>query len=117
MYVTPRGELDTTLSVNAKYVILTGPPPTLNRYIEFDPPLPASKRQLFERLPLGNSVKAMLVYEKDRSGKIWVGVELFLQVEHFTTGLLCSRTVWIIHQQQVSPVSCFVSWRVTHQSR
>jgi len=68
VYVTPRGELDTTLSVNAKYVILTGPPSTLNRYIEFDPPLPASKRQLFERLPLGNSVKAMLVYEK---GPFW----------------------------------------------
>ena len=68
VYVTPQGELDTTLSVNAKFVVLTGPPPTLNRYIEFDPPLPASKRQLFERLPMGNSVKAMLVYEK---GPFW----------------------------------------------
>ena len=40
----------------------------VNRYIEFDPKLPYSKRQLFERLPLGNSVKAQLVYPE---GPFW----------------------------------------------
>ena len=40
----------------------------VNRYIEFDPKLPYAKRQLFERLPLGNSVKAQLVYPE---GPFW----------------------------------------------
>jgi len=58
-----RAERDASYVVNAKYAIVTGAPPIVNRFIEFDPPLPYAKRQLFERLPLGNSVKAQLVYK------------------------------------------------------
>ena len=67
VYVTPRGAPSPSLAVRAKYVILTGPPPMM-RYIEFDPTLPYAKHQLFERLPLGNSVKAQLVYP---DGPFW----------------------------------------------
>ena len=79
VYVTPQGELDTTLSVNAKFVVLTGPPPTLNRYIEFDPPLPPSKRQLFERLPLGNSVKAVRIFS------LFLSVSMMINIVHVHT--------------------------------
>ena len=45
--VTKQGQLDADLVVTASHAIVTGAPPTVNRFIEFDPPLPYSKRQLF----------------------------------------------------------------------
>ena len=48
--------------VLARYAVVTGAPPTTGRRIRFVPPLPYEKRQLFQRMPMGNSVKAQIVY-------------------------------------------------------
>ena len=57
--VTAGGE-----SITARHAIVTGVPLVTGRSIAFDPPLPFAKAQLFDSLAIGNSVKAMLVYEK-----------------------------------------------------
>ncbi|MCL1125957.1 flavin monoamine oxidase family protein [Shewanella surugensis] len=46
----------------ADHVIVTVPP-ALQANITFSPPLPASRRQLQQRMPMGSSVKCHLVYE------------------------------------------------------
>ena len=48
--------------VHAKYAVVTGAPPSSGCGIHFIPPLPYEKRQLFQRMPMGNSVKAQVVY-------------------------------------------------------
>ena len=50
--------------VKARHVIVTGAPPTTGRGISYSPPLPFEKNQLFQRMPMGNSVKAQIVYER-----------------------------------------------------
>jgi monoamine oxidase len=52
------------VQVRAKHVIITGAPPTTGRGIAYSPPLPFEKNQLFQRMPMGNSVKAQIVYER-----------------------------------------------------
>ena len=51
-----------TRSITARHVIITGPPPVAAR-IRHSPPLPFDKLQLFERAPLGNSVKFMAAFK------------------------------------------------------
>ena len=50
------------VEVRARYAIVTGAPPTTGKGIVFWPPLPFEKDQLFQRMPMGNSVKAQLIY-------------------------------------------------------
>lgn len=53
---------DGMVIVEARYAVVTGAPPTSGRGIRFIPPLPFEKSQLFQRMPMGNSVKAQIVY-------------------------------------------------------
>ena len=53
---------DGMVRVEARYAVVTGAPPTSGRGIRFIPPLPFEKSQLFQRMPMGNSVKAQIVY-------------------------------------------------------
>lgn len=57
-------DTDTDVSVEARYVVVTGAPPTTGRGIRFIPPLPYEKNQLFQRMPMGNSVKVQLAYSR-----------------------------------------------------
>jgi len=41
-----------------------GTPPVTGLGIEYSPPLPFEKVQLFQRMPMGNSVKAQIIYDK-----------------------------------------------------
>ena len=51
-----------TVVVHARYAVVTGAPPSSGCGIHFTPPLPYEKRQLFQRMPMGNSVKVQAVY-------------------------------------------------------
>lgn len=53
---------DKAITVQAKYAIVTGPP-QITAQIEMDPPMPFLKAQLFQRMPMGNSVKLLAVYD------------------------------------------------------
>ena len=48
--------------VKARYAVVTGAPPTSGIGIRFVPPLPFEKYQLFQRMPMGNSIKGTMVY-------------------------------------------------------
>lgn len=50
-----------TLTVSARRVVVATPPPLAGR-IDFDPPLPANRDQLSQRLPMGAIGKAIAVY-------------------------------------------------------
>jgi len=64
---TGSGDFPVTLTtasgrtVHAKYAILTGPP-TILHSLKYEPLLPYDKSQLFQRLPMGNSIKMMAIY-------------------------------------------------------
>jgi monoamine oxidase len=58
----PRGELG-RLAVRAKRAIVAIPP-TLAGRISYDPPLPARRDQLTQRMPQGTVIKTMAVYER-----------------------------------------------------
>jgi len=51
------------MSVRAKRVLFSGAPQTALAVV-FEPPLPAMKRQVFQRMPMGNVMKMNLVYRK-----------------------------------------------------
>lgn len=57
------GELSATLTVRAKRAIVAVPP-TLAGRIAYDPPLPALRDQLTQRMPQGTVIKTMAVYEE-----------------------------------------------------
>ena len=48
--------------VEARYAVVTGAPSVSGKGIRFIPPLPFEKSQLFQQMPMGNSVKGTLVY-------------------------------------------------------
>eukprot|EP00947_MAST-08B_sp_MAST-8B-sp1_P003989 g3989.t1 len=52
------------LRVRARHVLLAGLTAPCLLDLDFDPPLPASHAQLLARLPLGTSMKYMVVYDK-----------------------------------------------------
>lgn len=54
---------DTGLSVKAKRAIVAVPP-TLAGRIAYDPPLPALRDQLTQRMPQGSVIKTMAIYEE-----------------------------------------------------
>ncbi len=51
------------LTVNAKRVVVTVPPAMSNQ-IDYDPPLPAQRAQLVQRMPAGTLIKAEVTYRK-----------------------------------------------------
>ena len=55
--LTPKGRW------TAKHLIVTVPP-TLAGRIRYDPPLPALRDQLTQRVPMGSVIKCMAIYEK-----------------------------------------------------
>merc|ERR1712226_1089712 len=69
------------LRVRARRVLFSGSPQTSSR-VAFTPPLPYEKLQLFQRMPMGNALKAQLVYsmpfwrDEGKSGLITNLVEL-----------------------------------------
>jgi monoamine oxidase len=50
------------LYIQADYVISAVPQAILNR-IEFEPPLPANKIQLMQRIPMGSIIKTVMFYK------------------------------------------------------
>lgn len=50
-------------SYKAKYAISAMPQALLNR-ISFEPPLPALKNQLIQRIPMGSVIKTLTYYDK-----------------------------------------------------
>jgi len=77
----------TFFTVRAKYAIVTGPPPTTGLGIIYKPPLPYDKRQLFQRLPMGNSVKFQAIFprafwrDKGWSGTVLASVSTNISLE------------------------------------
>ncbi len=61
---TTNGGGNNLIRVKGNHVIITGAPPTTGRGINYEPPLPFEKNQLFQRMPMGNSVKAQIIYDK-----------------------------------------------------
>ena len=51
------------LSVRAQHVIVTGSPAAVST-IQFEPPMDAPSTQLLQRMPMGTSMKYMLVYDE-----------------------------------------------------
>jgi monoamine oxidase len=49
-------------SLSARAAVVTVPP-ALSQRIEFDPPLPADRAQLIQRMPMGSVIKVMAVYD------------------------------------------------------
>jgi monoamine oxidase len=52
-----------SFSLRAKHVIVTIPP-TLAGRIEYDPPLPALRDQLTQRMPMGSVIKVQAIYDE-----------------------------------------------------
>lgn len=62
-------------SYRGKYVIVAVPP-TLAGQIVYDPPMPAVRMQLTQRVPMGTSIKCIAVYPEAfwRTDTAWVGL-------------------------------------------
>ena len=52
-----------TLNITAKHVVVTMSPPLVNRIV-FDPPLPAGRDQLNQRMPVGALGKAIVIFPR-----------------------------------------------------
>ncbi len=66
-----------TSSYRGKYVIVALPP-TLAGQILYDPPMPAVRMQLTQRVPMGTSIKCLAVYPeafwRHENGDTWIGL-------------------------------------------